>query len=166
MTPEATVANDQHCGRTALYRLYAANEQPLYFGVSLDPEARFKAHRKTSWWPQVAIRQIEWFDTRAEAEAAELAAIRAERPIHNGAGTQDVPPPSGRATGRAPWRPKTDEHRALLLNLATAAEAARLAEANLWLAVTAARKGEVPLTVAVATAGLSRATAYRRGVAA
>lgn len=73
--------------RTALYRYYDANDDPLYFGISIDPDARWKSHLYSSAvWPKlVAYRTDEWLDTRPSAEAAEIVAIKTERPRFNGA---------------------------------------------------------------------------------
>jgi DNA-binding transcriptional regulator YhcF (GntR family)/predicted GIY-YIG superfamily endonuclease len=71
--------------RTALYRLYDADDRLLYVGITSNPNERFGHHAATkAWWPEVARRDIEWRDTRPEAEAAEIEAIRAEAPLYNG----------------------------------------------------------------------------------
>jgi predicted GIY-YIG superfamily endonuclease len=83
-------------GRTALYRLFDAASRLLYIGISANPEARFGSHESTQpWWPQVDMSKttVEWLDTRREAEAAEDAAILAERPLHNVAGSPWAPKP-------------------------------------------------------------------------
>jgi prevent-host-death family protein len=73
-----------HC-RTALYRLYDDAEVLLYIGISHQPEVRFEQHAKLKdWWPQVTRRDVQWFDDRPSAAAAEAAAIRSEDPEHNG----------------------------------------------------------------------------------
>lgn len=70
--------------RTALYRLFGAKERLLYVGVASDPLKRWAQHAKqASWWPEVLATRIEWFDSRANAEVAEVAAIAGERPVHN-----------------------------------------------------------------------------------
>lgn len=73
--------------RTALYRYFDAADDLLYIGISKNPDARWAAHRY--WgrrWPSlVASRRDEWFDSRPEAEDAEVAAIKAEKPRFNGA---------------------------------------------------------------------------------
>ncbi|GAA0454020.1 GntR family transcriptional regulator [Streptomyces sp. NPDC046215] len=70
--------------RTALYRLYDADERLLYVGITSNPKARM-AHHATSkpWWSTVITRETEWFDTREAATAAEVSAILAEKPVHN-----------------------------------------------------------------------------------
>jgi hypothetical protein len=72
--------------RTALYRHFDADRNLLYVGISVNPESRWKSHLYSlAEWPRfAALRTDEWFDTRAAAEAAEVAAIKAERPRFNG----------------------------------------------------------------------------------
>jgi GIY-YIG catalytic domain len=73
-----------HQGRTALYRFFDDRDVLLYVGISNTPRARWKTHEaKQPWWPDVTIRELEWHDTRAEAERAETAAISAEGPRWN-----------------------------------------------------------------------------------
>lgn len=73
--------------RTALYRLYDAEDVLLYVGISADPEGRWKQHSASAtsagWWPQVARKEVRWFPTREAADEAETAAISDERPLHN-----------------------------------------------------------------------------------
>jgi predicted GIY-YIG superfamily endonuclease len=69
---------------TALYRLYAAGDVLLYVGFTGELKSRFGQHAKTQpWWPDVVRKTIVWYPTRAEADAAETAAIDQEKPIHN-----------------------------------------------------------------------------------
>lgn len=73
-----------HC-RTALYRLYDEAGVLLYIGISHQPDVRFEQHSKVKeWWPQVARHEVQWFDDRPAAAAAEADAIRSEDPEHNG----------------------------------------------------------------------------------
>ncbi|WP_089106865.1 GIY-YIG nuclease family protein [Streptomyces hyaluromycini] len=77
-------------GRTALYRLYDTADTLLYVGIAVDPRSRWAQHardKRDTWWPQVATREVDWFDTREAAEQAELTAILAERPRHNAVGS-------------------------------------------------------------------------------
>lgn len=70
--------------RTALYRLLAANGRLLYVGIAANPDSRWGQHSTNQqWWDDVADRKIEWFPNRAAAAAAEVAAIKTERPLHN-----------------------------------------------------------------------------------
>jgi predicted GIY-YIG superfamily endonuclease len=69
---------------TALYRLYDAQDELLYIGVSGNPPARFRAHaRRRHWWFQVHSHTLEWIEGRGAAIEAEKRAIRAEEPRWN-----------------------------------------------------------------------------------
>lgn len=69
--------------RTALYRLYGNDQQLLYVGISQDPARRFTDHTSKPWWPAVTQQEITWYSTHSEARAAEVEAIKSEKPIHN-----------------------------------------------------------------------------------
>lgn len=71
--------------RTALYRLYDADEVLLYVGISADPDKRWKGHELYSgrWWHRVARTGIEWHADRFLALAHEFLAILREKPLHN-----------------------------------------------------------------------------------
>mgnify|MGYP003404843917 CR=1 FL=1 len=69
---------------TGLYRLYSASGVLLYVGIADNIPSRLKQHSKDKpWWPEVTSTAFQQFATRAEAEAAEKAAIQTERPVHN-----------------------------------------------------------------------------------
>lgn len=71
--------------RTALYRLYDAEHDLLYVGISRTPSERFKAHaHDKNWWHLVAFVDLTWFDSYAAARDAEIAAHLSERPPFNG----------------------------------------------------------------------------------
>lgn len=76
-----------HQGRTALYRLYGAEDQLLYVGISHDPDGRWEIHKplyaEDSRRPAVVRRTVEWLPSRAAAEKAEIEAIKTEKPIYN-----------------------------------------------------------------------------------
>lgn len=96
-------------GRTALYRLYDSENQLLYAGIATNPAQRWAMHASTQeWWPDVVMREVEWFATRAEAETAEAKAIADDGPVWNTkAGTDHSKRgPSGRY-----WRPDDDFKR-------------------------------------------------------
>jgi hypothetical protein len=91
-------------GRTALYRLFDQHGCLLYIGISHKPDVRWGQHSEQKpWWPAVDRRVVEWHETRAAAEKAEVAAIAAEKPLHNKAGTPafKVSP----VAGKTPTRP-------------------------------------------------------------
>ena len=68
---------------TCVYYCWAGDEL-LYIGTSRNPMVRYRHHGYGSrWWPRVDAVDIEWFDTRGEAEAIERAAIERYRPTHN-----------------------------------------------------------------------------------
>lgn len=72
--------------RTALYRLYDADGRLLYVGISKRPVVRWAEHavdKGDLWWSEVERKTVEWFDTREEAESAEVRAIREEKPEYN-----------------------------------------------------------------------------------
>lgn len=70
--------------RTALYRLYDADGHLLYVGITANPKARWSAHsRDKHWWPEVARKTIEWFETRTSAERIEKIEVEEERPRYN-----------------------------------------------------------------------------------
>jgi hypothetical protein len=82
-------------GQVALYRFYDAREHLLYAGISNEPWRRRKEHSVTQpWYPQVRHQAITWYDSEAEAYAAEQRAIREEQPEFNIAGA--VRPARGR----------------------------------------------------------------------
>lgn len=68
---------------TILYR-YWQGDHLLYVGITDHPEARRASHRKNAaWWSRHDRYAVERYATRADARAAELNAIRAERPECN-----------------------------------------------------------------------------------
>lgn len=70
--------------RTALYRLYDADGRLLYVGITSNPKARWGAHaRDKHWWPEVARKTTEWFETRKSAERIEKIEVEDERPRYN-----------------------------------------------------------------------------------
>lgn len=77
--------------QTVLYRLYDEHGQLLYVGVTGDPRARWKEHRtKMPWWPEVAWRHLELYDTGVEARHAEARAIWDEQPLYNRTAGKDA----------------------------------------------------------------------------
>jgi excinuclease UvrABC nuclease subunit len=69
---------------TELYRHFDKDGRLLYVGIAMTAVKRASEHRRNSgWWGQIARIEIERFESRELALAAELEAIRAENPIHN-----------------------------------------------------------------------------------
>lgn len=94
----------KHPGRTALYRLFGKDDHLLYVGVATNPDVRWASHSHSKpWWPSVERRAVEWHESRAGAERAELAAIRTEKPLHNVVGTPAAA--ISAAGGKTPTRP-------------------------------------------------------------
>ena len=70
--------------KTDLYRHFNTDGDLLYVGVSLNAAARLIGHRyRSKWFDEMATITIEKFPTRHGAQAAEIAAIRSERPKYN-----------------------------------------------------------------------------------
>ena len=69
---------------TSLYRLYDQHGNLLYVGVTQSLIARMGQHRLTARWYRDVVRiDVQHFDDRAEAMAAETAAIQTESPRYN-----------------------------------------------------------------------------------
>lgn len=69
-----------------VYRFYNSAGLLLYVGITGSPEIRFGAHRaKAAWWSQADLSRtsIFWRESQGHAEAEEVAAIIAERPVFN-----------------------------------------------------------------------------------
>jgi predicted GIY-YIG superfamily endonuclease len=80
----------------ALYRFYADDGALLYVGITLDPGARWRAHRDDKpWWHEVASVTVESHSSRETVLAAERTAIMSEKPrynvVHNRGGTPEAP---------------------------------------------------------------------------
>jgi hypothetical protein len=71
--------------RTALYRLFDAEGVLLCVGIAKDVRKRWRMHEwEKTWWHLVSDSHIDWFPSRSDARAAELAAMRNESPLYNG----------------------------------------------------------------------------------
>jgi hypothetical protein len=68
---------------TALYRHFNGDGTLLYVGISLSVVQRLSEHAASPWFKRISRIDVEWFDSRAQARAAEREAIQDERPIHN-----------------------------------------------------------------------------------
>lgn len=77
---------------TDLYRIFDSEGRLLYVGISAALGERVSQHRngKNWWWQDVATIHVVHYETRDEARAQELAAIRTELPLHNIEGAVDV----------------------------------------------------------------------------
>lgn len=101
--------------RTALYRLWDAEDGLLYVGVAARPEFRWTQHAdEKEWWPQVRRYDVEWHPDREAALLAEKTAILEEEPLHNITHSEwraELDPASGRY--RRVRRPQPAPHRAV-----------------------------------------------------
>lgn len=93
--------------RVSLYRLYNSEEELLYVGISNDPNHRWHRHvGDKPWASEVAMRVFEWLPSRAEAEAAEVKAIRREKPKYNILHTAE---PKAPRPPKPPMRPAPED---------------------------------------------------------
>lgn len=97
----------QPTGRTALYRFFDEDVQLIYVGISNNPRARWEGHATDKpWWTDVVTREIEWLDTRKDAERVERLEIGAHNPKWNIApGMPDRSKPEVRRAARKGWTP-------------------------------------------------------------
>lgn len=95
--------------RTAVYRLWDEDGELLYVGITYDVRERWRHHNKHKpWWPQVAHERFDWYETRPEAEEAEVHAIVVGNPVHN----VEKNWPSYKANYRTRWlRERLEEAR-------------------------------------------------------
>lgn len=71
-------------GKThAVYRLYDADRQLLYVGLTKSFGRRMSAHSTRSWWPRVEDIFVTFHEDRATAAAVEEREIRERQPQHN-----------------------------------------------------------------------------------
>jgi hypothetical protein len=162
---------------TGLYRLFANDGALLYIGISNNVNRRLTEHSEDkAWWSEVdrSKTHVTWYDSREQAEIAELAAVRDEAPRYNTVtvdGNGRVccrPAPPGRAWGRPRWLAANDEQRRLLAAAERAAHRAdrlaaqaKAADEEAWQAILAART-DVPDLVLCERTHRSRATLNRR----
>lgn len=69
---------------TFLYRVFDANGELLYIGITYYLHDRLVRHRKRQPWAESMARvESLLYPCRLDAELAEAAAIRDELPLHN-----------------------------------------------------------------------------------
>lgn len=69
---------------TSVYRMYDSDGELLYVGMTMDLAERTRKHKAAApWWKFVARVDVEHFDSRERAAAAERAAIDGEAPMYN-----------------------------------------------------------------------------------
>lgn len=70
--------------RTTLYRHFDKDGVLLYVGISLSALGRLGQHADSShWFKSIVSLTMEHFESRPEAMAAEVKAIKCEKPVHN-----------------------------------------------------------------------------------
>ena len=76
-----------------LYRLFSADNELLYVGMTGGPMLRIFHHSSyMPWWGEVVTIRLErGFISREELAAAEREAIRVEQPRYNVAGIRPIP---------------------------------------------------------------------------
>jgi len=158
--------------QTALYRFFASDGRLLYIGITVDIATRWQSHAGSApWWHLQASHTVEYYAHRADAEAAERAAVRIERPLYNvvyaepGTGRKGAlaypevrnARPARAASERGPieepWRPTDEQSAALDAVTAAAAEVDAHGKAllpALHTAIAAAWALDVPTTVVAA----------------
>lgn len=87
-----------------LYRLFDRTDTLLYIGITNDPKARFKWHRKNQpWWCDVdqTKTRVDYFPSREAVLKAEAEAIREELPLYNDQHNLTVDTPTRKAVDEA-----------------------------------------------------------------
>lgn len=125
--------------RHVLYRFYGDNGQLLYVGITVDPTARWKQHRKDKqWWREVRGISLDEYPDRASVMAAEKRAIQVEKPKYNKARPaepgryHDAPPV--RLTHELTWdcascyEPIADDHGLLWCDMLKALHSERASD--------------------------------------
>jgi len=68
----------------ALYRVYSADNELLYVGISARVIGRIAEHKESKdWFRETARVDVAWFATKEEAAGAEAYAIKIEHPLYN-----------------------------------------------------------------------------------
>jgi len=64
--------------------MYNIDDSLLYVGISNNFVDRFQKHKADKpWWMEISTVTMEHFNSRKKAEAAELSAIKKEKPKYN-----------------------------------------------------------------------------------
>lgn len=95
-----------------LYRLFDAEDNLLYIGITNSPLTRFSSHQADkAWFRRVVRSTMVQFATRQELEAAEIVAIRAEKPKYNVAYSVTSPTDRIGVTPKARYANSADANR-------------------------------------------------------
>jgi hypothetical protein len=80
----ATVAPRGDQRPTCLYRHFDEGGKLLYIGITHNSQNREEGHERSALWYGLSRRRVEtWYPNRAEAEAAEIQAIKKRQPLFN-----------------------------------------------------------------------------------
>jgi predicted GIY-YIG superfamily endonuclease len=138
--------------RTAVYRVFDAGGQLLYVGMTGNPTHRLTQHKAAGaqWYALADLTRttVAWFDSRAEAAAAEVQSIGSEHPRFNKYG---VLSPEGLA-----------HLERAAANFRAARELRDGLDGELWELVQEARELGIPDTVICQRGDISRSTLQRR----
>jgi hypothetical protein len=66
-----------------VYRIFDADNQLLYVGVTSRGVQRFYEHMLKNWWTTASVITVKHFADRQSALDAEAEALRTESPLHN-----------------------------------------------------------------------------------
>lgn len=69
--------------RTCVYTAFDQDGKVLYVGISTQPKARIKDHKRKGWFSYAIKFELQWFDDRFLAMQAERQAIAQHNPIGN-----------------------------------------------------------------------------------
>ena len=70
---------------TTLYRYYREDGVLLYIGIAYDFKGRLENHRLSKdWYYEIKFVRLDHYESRVEAQTAELQAIAIEKPRYNG----------------------------------------------------------------------------------
>ncbi|MGX6604859.1 hypothetical protein ACWKSP_22425 [Micromonosporaceae bacterium Da 78-11] len=70
-------------GRTGVYKIFGPYNISLYVGLSYRPKVRCDQYKSSYWWHLVSRIDVDWYETRRDAEFAEVDAIQGLRPVLN-----------------------------------------------------------------------------------
>ena len=75
---------DKSIQKTTLYRYFDGGGRLLYVGITGNNLKRQSQHRRNSFWfGEIASATFEHFNSREDAQQAEVSAIQNEKPLHN-----------------------------------------------------------------------------------
>lgn len=80
----SSFCDDSRDSPNVLYRMFDADDNLLYVGITFNPQSRFTAHRRDKeWWRDIARISLSHYECRVDLAEAERQAIRDEQPLYN-----------------------------------------------------------------------------------